>query len=141
MTRAPRRTKRPDNSLLIIYSLITRKIKQKNKIKTYKQARLSHVCMLFALSQATIHELLLIFKLLWRNWPKNAHIQLLGVTISKDLRWDPHCNKITRKANHTLGLLRRTYLHVHKMSNPKLIRPQFVYSQLRNPGTHINKPA
>ena len=32
----------------------------------------------------------------------------LGVTISHDLRWDDHCNKITQEANCTLGLLRRT---------------------------------
>ena len=31
----------------------------------------------------------------------------LGVTISKDLRWDDHINTITAKANRTLGFLRR----------------------------------
>ena len=31
----------------------------------------------------------------------------LGVTISKDLRWDDHINTITVKANRTLGFLRR----------------------------------
>ena len=31
----------------------------------------------------------------------------LGVTISKDIRWDDHINTITAKANRTLGFLRR----------------------------------
>ena len=31
----------------------------------------------------------------------------LGVTISKDLRWDDHINTITAKVNKTLGFLRR----------------------------------
>ena len=32
----------------------------------------------------------------------------LGVTVSNDLRWGNHCNKIVQKASRTLGLLRRT---------------------------------
>ena len=31
----------------------------------------------------------------------------LGVTISKDLRWDNHINNVTAKANKTLGFIRR----------------------------------
>jgi hypothetical protein len=30
----------------------------------------------------------------------------LGVTISKDLRWDTHINRVTSKANKTLGFIR-----------------------------------
>ena len=35
-------------------------------------------------------------------------IKYLGVTITKDLRWDSHVNKVINKANKTLGFLRRT---------------------------------
>ena len=34
--------------------------------------------------------------------------EYLGISISHDLCWEKHCNKITKKASKTLGLLRRT---------------------------------
>ena len=34
--------------------------------------------------------------------------EYLGISISHDLRLEKHCNKISKKANKTLGLLRRT---------------------------------
>ena len=34
--------------------------------------------------------------------------ECLGVSISHDFCWEKHCNKIAKKANKTLGLLRRT---------------------------------
>ena len=36
--------------------------------------------------------------------PSNPY---LGVTISEDLKWSPHITKMTKKANSTLGFLRR----------------------------------
>ena len=61
----------------------------------------------------------------------------LGVTISHDLRWDDHCNKITQKANRTLGLLRRTLSPCSRDVKEKAyqaIRPQLEYaSEAWNP--------
>ena len=34
--------------------------------------------------------------------------EYLGVLVAHNLRWKKHCNKITKKTNKTLGLLRRT---------------------------------
>lgn len=54
--------------------------------------------------------------------------EYLGVTISHDLRWDDHCNKITQKASRTLGLLRRTLSpctkEVKARAYQALVRPQ-----------------
>ena len=36
--------------------------------------------------------------------PENPY---LGITIYEDLKWSSHINKITKKANSTLGFLRR----------------------------------
>ena len=56
----------------------------------------------------------------------------LGVTISKDLRWENHCHKITQKANRTLGLLRRTLSpcthEVKAKAYQTLVRPQLEYA-------------
>lgn len=56
----------------------------------------------------------------------------LGVDISSDLSWDTHINKSTKKANQTLGFLRR---NVKVKSEPlksiayqTLVRPQLEYS-------------
>ena len=40
--------------------------------------------------------------------PENPY---LGITISEDLKWSPHINKITKKANSTLGFHRRNLKH------------------------------
>jgi hypothetical protein len=36
--------------------------------------------------------------------PSNAY---LGITIAEDLKWNSHINNITKKANSTIGFLRR----------------------------------
>ena len=56
----------------------------------------------------------------------------LGVDISSDISWDTHTNRISKKANKTLGFLRRN-IKIHpeslKSSNYKvLVRPQLEYS-------------
>ena len=40
--------------------------------------------------------------------PENPY---LGITLSEDLKWGSHINKITKKANSTLGFLRRNLKH------------------------------
>ena len=64
----------------------------------------------------------------------------LGVTISHDLRWNDHCNKIINKASRTLGLLRRTLSpcsqEVKSQAYSTLVRPQLEYpSEVWNPST------
>ena len=64
----------------------------------------------------------------------------LGVTISHDLRWNDHCNKIINKASRTLGLLHRTMSpcsqEVKSQAYSTLVRPQLEYaSEVWNPST------
>lgn len=52
----------------------------------------------------------------------------LGVTISEDLRWTDHIDSITKKANQTLGFLKRN-IRVHNqnlksIAYKTLVRPQ-----------------
>ena len=57
-----------------------------------------------------------------------SSVKYLGVDISSDLSWDTHINRISKKANNTLGFLRRN-IKIHfeslKYSAYKvLVRPQ-----------------
>ena len=47
--------------------------------------------------------------------PKVANMKYLGVTIQSNLKWDSHILNITKKANKTLGMLRRCLFR----ANPK----------------------
>ena len=55
----------------------------------------------------------------------------LGVTISDDLSWNAHINNITKKANNTLGFLRRNIkVHLEQFKSiayKTLVRPQLEY--------------
>ena len=56
----------------------------------------------------------------------------LGVTISEDLKWSEHTNNITKKANQTLGFLKRN-IRVHNKdlkstAYKTLVRPQLEYA-------------
>ena len=56
----------------------------------------------------------------------------LWASISHDLCWEKHCNKISKEANKTLGLLRRTLSSCSKEVKSRvyqaLIRPQLEYA-------------
>ena len=58
--------------------------------------------------------------------------EYLGISISHDLCWKKHCNKITKKASKTLGLLRRTLSSCSKEVKSRtyqaLVRPQLEYA-------------
>ena len=49
----------------------------------------------------------------------------LGITLSEDLQWSTHIQNITKKANSTLGLLRRNLKTVLSNAENKLIFPSF----------------
>ena len=55
----------------------------------------------------------------------------LGVTIAEDLTWNKHINNITKKANQTLGFLRRNIkVHSEELKSTAyktLVRPQLEY--------------
>ena len=56
----------------------------------------------------------------------------LGVTITEDLKWSEHINNITKKANQTLGFLKRN-IRVHNKdlkstAYKTLVRPQLEYA-------------
>ena len=63
--------------------------------------------------------------------PENPY---LGITISEDLKWTSHINKISRKANSTLGFLRRNLKHCpescRKTAYLALIRSSLEYSSV-----------
>ena len=66
------------------------------------------------------------------------NIKHLGVTISKDLKWNTHVSNICTKANRTLGFLRRNLSscpHVKETAYKGLVRP--IWSMLALFGTHM----
>jgi len=66
-----------------------------------------------------------------QNVPENPY---LGVTISEDLKWSSHISKITKKANSTLGFLRRNLKHCpepcRKAAYLSLVRSTLEYSAI-----------
>lgn len=56
----------------------------------------------------------------------------LGVSISKDLSWNTHINEITKKANRTLGFVKRNIKtknqSVKELAYKTLVRPQVEYA-------------
>ena len=66
------------------------------------------------------------------------NIKHLGVTISKDLKWNTHVSNVCTKANRTLGFLRRNLSscpHVKETAYKGLVRP--IWSMLALFGTHM----
>ena len=69
--------------------------------------------------------------------------KILGVTISEDLKWSEHINNITKKANQTLGFLKRN-IRVHNKdlkstAYKTLVRPQLEYaSTVWSPHTDLD---
>ena len=63
--------------------------------------------------------------------PRTECYKYLGINISKDLRWNTHCQSTLLKANKTLGLLRRTLSPCSKDVKARayqaLVRPQLEY--------------
>ena len=64
--------------------------------------------------------------------PRVDSYKYLGVTVTKDLRWNKHCQLKTNSASKTLGLLRRTLApcpkKVKEIAYKALVRPKLEYS-------------
>ena len=62
------------------------------------------------------------------------NIRYLGVTVSKDLKWNSHVSNVCTKANRTLGFLRRNLSScpkdVKEMAYKGLVRPILEYAKL-----------
>ena len=60
------------------------------------------------------------------------NIKYLGVTISKDLKWNTHVSNVCTKANRTLGFLRRNLSScpqdVKEMAYKGLVQPVLEYA-------------
>ena len=73
-----------------------------------------------------------VYSILGEDLARVDHHDYLGVTISHDLRWENHCQKVKQKASRTLGLLRRTLSpckqNVKSKAYHALIRPQLEYA-------------
>ena len=56
-------------------------------------------------------------------------IKYLGVTITKDLKWNTHISNVCKKANRTLGFMRRNLFScpqdVREAAFKGLVRPIF----------------
>ena len=70
----------------------------------------------------------------------------LGVTIANDLSWYPHIDNTTKKANQTLGFLKRNIRVINKdlksVAYKTLVRPQLEYDSTvwyHNHDKDINK--
>jgi hypothetical protein len=58
--------------------------------------------------------------------------KFLGVAISSDLKWESHINNITKKANNTLGFLKRNLnissVSMKEQAYKSLVRPSLEYA-------------
>ena len=56
----------------------------------------------------------------------------LGITIADDLTWSPHIDATTKKANQTIGFLKRNirvhYRDLKSVAYKTLVRPQLEYA-------------
>ena len=64
----------------------------------------------------------------------------LGVELSEDLGWEIHINKVTSKANRTLGFLRRNIYRcpqdIKEQAYKSLVRPHLEYASAVWAKTH-----
>ena len=71
-----------------------------------------------------------------------SSVKYLRVDVSDDLSWDSHCNRISTKANQTLGFLRRNIKvksePLRSLAYQTLVRPQLEYgSEVWSPHTQV----
>ena len=87
-------------------------------------------CYLMSINQKSTHFYQLDDHIL-QQVPDNSY---LGVTLSEDLKWNSHINKISNKANSTLGFLKRILKHCPQDSRRtaylSLVRSTLEYSSI-----------
>ena len=87
-------------------------------------------CYLMSINQKSTHFYQLDGHIL-QQVPDNPY---LGVTLSDDLKWSSHINKISNKANSTLGFLKRNLKHCPQDSRRtdylSLVRSTHEYSSI-----------
>ena len=90
----------------------------------------SKKCYLMSINQKSTHFYQLDGHIL-QQVPDNPY---LGVTLSEDLKWNSNINKISNKANSTLGFLKRNMKHCPQDSRRtaylSLVRSNLEYSSL-----------
>ena len=75
--------------------------------KTWRMRFYAKKCYLMSINQKSAHFYQLDGNIL-QQVPDNRY---LGVKLSDDMKWNSHINKISKKANSTLGLLKRNLKH------------------------------
>ena len=87
-------------------------------------------CNMMQLTRKRINEIYASFTLEGTDLENVERIKYLGVTITRDLRWNTHVSNVSTKANRTLGFLRR---NLHSCSQVKeaaykgMVRPVLDY--------------
>ena len=64
-------------------------------------------CNIMQLTRKRIKQINAVYSLEGTVLENVDNIKYLGVTISKDLKWNTHVSNVYTKANRTLGFLRR----------------------------------
>ena len=89
------------------------------------------------------HQIILTCTLHYQPLLSTKSAKYLGITLNADLKWNKHINNIARKANNTLGILRRNLrLNSHPIKTrayQALVRPHLKYaSAVWDPHTQNN---
>ena len=71
-------------------------------------------CNIMQLTRKRIRKINAVYSLEGTVLENVDNIKYLGVTISKDLKWNTHVSNVCIKANRTLGFLRRNLLTCHQ---------------------------
>ena len=89
-------------------------------------------CNLMQLTKKWIKKINAIYSLEGTVLENVDNIKYLGMTVSKDLKWNTHVSNVCTKANRTLGFLRRNLLScpkdVKKMAYKGLVRRILEYA-------------
>ena len=89
-------------------------------------------CNIIQLTRKGIKKINAVYSLEGTVLENVDNIKYLGVTISKDLKWNTHVSNVCTKANRTLGFLRRNLSpcpqDVKEMAYKGLVRPILLYA-------------
>ena len=101
-------------------------------------------CNIMQLTKKRIKKINAVYSLEGTVLENVDNIKYLGVTISKDLKWNTHVSNICTKANRTLGFLRRNLSScpqdVKKTAHKGLVRPILEYASPVSQFLHAQHP-